>query len=607
MLLVFKFLSRHPGVWRVDGIAKVDIESSKPRVRVCFAKIKDDQVDNPYKNTSLAESEPSVATYINLNLPYSAIIWFTIGSLWENGKKIGGPKLENSVTVDTRLGITRRLNEKFELDDIGYDIIPHKFYSFGGSAGSYSDLKDTNYEILPISNGSSAQFLIIPHSELYRFYIGASSRLCNAVIMGEVDKYVDFNQSIPGRSPVLIAHTRLSLLERFVLLRALCDEDAMASLNYTRLSLKAARMNDVTSTRNGASMIKATFPFKGVTSLTVSGKRICIREQSDDASPVWAILAMQIHNCSRPVSFYDATIMCSATYRNPNPRGGNDDVNPMTNHRPHPIDGEEFDVDDSPSDKTLRRLALLYPESRFPSVRRVDYILRNLDGTNNGSGAIIDTQEADELYSISEGDYQGDSEGTIGVDITTDEQSVGRSLSDFLCMIKILRQLCRLKGWSVITLQNHGEIVSDGERISVFPNMPKRFNWHIINSNPARPRQAVCARIELDGDKELYLIEMELRENESGRSTAVWIPLKAASMNVEDLDNLLKLTTYRHCWPHKDAKFDEREKALSEKIFRKANIDKINHLSGVKIYTSDDHKRWAEEILEKIDMLKNYL
>jgi hypothetical protein len=601
---VFTYLSRHPGVWRVDGISKVYLENSKPRVRVCFAKIKYDQVDNPYKNSSIEEKGKR---YINFNLPYSAILWFTIGSLWEDGKKIGGPKLGGVVTVDTRQGITRRLNEKIELDGVGYNIIPQGSFSFGGNSGSYGDLKGTNYELLPIRSGSNAQYLILPHSELYRFYIGASSRLCNAVIMGEVNKYVDFNTSTSGRSPVLITHTHLSLLERFVLLRALCEEDAMASLNYTRLSLKAERVNNVLSVNESASMIKAKFPFKGVTSLSVSGKKVCIREKTNDAPAVWAILAMQIHNCSRAVSFNDATIMCSTVYRNPNPRGGDDGVDPTKTHQPPPIDGDEVDVDDSPSDKTLRRLALLYPESRFPSVRHIDYALRNVDGTEDRSGVRMDALEENNPSSINEGDYREDSKGTKGVDMSIDEQSVGRSLSDFLCMIKILRNLCRTNGWVVTTLQNHSGIISEGERISVFPAMPKRFNWHMIKSNPSRPRQVVCAKIKLEENKELYLIEMELREGESGRSTAVLLPLKAGSIIVRDFNNLLKLTAYRHCWPHKDAKFDEREKLLSEKIFSKANIDKINHLSGIKSYTAEDLDRWAKEIFNKIDTLKIYL
>jgi hypothetical protein len=604
---VFMYLGQRPGVWRVDGISKIYLDNSKPRVQICFAKIKDDQIDNPYKNSSIEKKGIDGKRYINFNLPYSAILWFTVGSLWKNGKKIGSPKLEGVITVDTRQGTTRRLNEKLELDGVDYSFIPHKFYSFGGNSGSYGDLKGANYEILPISSGSISQYLIIPHSELYRFYIGASSRLCNAVIMGEVDKYVDFNRSIAGRSPVLIAHARLSLLERFVLLRALCEEDAMASLNYTRLTLKAERLNDVTSSRERTSMIRAIFPFKDITSLSVSGKKVCIREKADDVPAVWAILAMQIHTCSRSVSFDDATIMSSTVYRNPNPREEHDGVDPIKTHQLNRFDVEELDLDDSPSDETLRRLALLYPESRFPRVRHIDYALRHVDGTEDSSGVRMDVLEANEPSSINEGDYREDSKGTKGVDMSIDEQSVGRSLSDFLCMIKILRNLCRTNGWVVTTIQNHSGIISEGEKISVFPAMPKRFNWHMIKSNPSRPRQVVCAKIKLEENKELYLIEMELREGESGRSTAVFLPLKAGSIIVRDFNNLLKLTAYRHCWPHKDAKFDEREKLLSEKIFSKANIDKINHLSGIKSYTAEDLDRWAKEIFNKIDTLKIYL
>lgn len=603
MELVFRIFDKHPGIWRVDGIGEVYIDGSRPRVQISFSRIKDGCESEPHKNSSLCTA--SEQQHLTLNLPFSAIMYFTVGSIWKDGKNIGPPNLiDNPISISSNQGTNLRLKDKLELGNSRVDIIPSTYFSLGGMAGNYSKLKETHYQVLPILDGSQAQYLILPHSEIYRFYISVSTQLCNAVIMDDIGKYVDFKNSKPGRSPTLTTLTRLSRLERFVFLRALCDPVAMVALRHSRNIILSKRINSNLSGTKTSGMLEAIFPFNGLTSLTVSGKKICLQRAGTNTPEIWAIFAMQIHSCNHPVSFHEPTIVSpetDRTARSASEKGGENGATSLAHIDDDSI--ELFGVQDQPASATMRRLSLVTPSSRFPSLWDLKYKFINKDGSHDNAGYKFDERELGEHYSIDEGDYTEEGSGNSGIDQSLVDQPPSRDLTDFIKMINVLEKEAACRKWSVNYLSNTNDIVSvGGVRISSFPKMNNRYNWYLIDS---RPRQAVCVEIVMPEKTPIFMIEMELRPSESARSTAIWIPANGSIMNSEDLTNFLKLTAYRNRWPLNHHKWrSKKEEILAAKVLTKCKILTINHLSCQdNEYTDEHYKKWADGIIDMLGSL----
>jgi hypothetical protein len=599
MLPPFKFFKSFPGQWRVDGISHLSMKDGKsPRVIVCFSRNEKHIPDN--------------INFIQKNLPFNAIMWFTIGSIWESGRKISNPKIQKPLTIDTRDSRQRSLNEPLRIlteENNGTEvaIIPATDFSFGGRKGNYPHLINTKYEILKTTD-EETPYIIIPHSEIYRFYWGVSTRLCNSIIMDEIERYVDWGKSIKGYSPTLVTRTRLSRVERYVFLRALSDDKAMQSMRYARKCLDG-------SSNQKDKYIKARFPFKGRTSLTCAGQRICLRPSTERHPAVYGLLAMQLLSCSYIPNINDPTIVEPAEEK-----GSRESNGPGEPYNKGAWDeafqqemDELFDLGDNPADKKIRRLILREPSNRFQAMTGLKYRFENLDGSGNFKKRWVDGDDPSDCYTIAEGDYAQDNLGCKGADQSSEHQPISRDIENFIKMMGIFQEINKVKNWKVEFLSNTNELVANGVRLSSFPKITGQYKWYLIqpDGQPLRPRHAAWAQITLPGEREnmIYLVEIELKPNEDGRSTAIWIPTtEGESLTESDLNAFLELTAVRKRWPKKWHDWGcEKRKDLADKLLEKSTIYTIDHLRGVTEYTNEALQLWAKLITEKIEPLSKGL
>lgn len=618
MSLVFKKLRNNPGIWRVDGISNIHNAGSKPRCDIHFSKIKDGALKDEYKyqNTLLDTNAEKGEGYLSINFPFSAIMWFTMGSIWEGGRLVKKASVaHDSVSIDTRTVRNVRLGDKVQFGNQSVHLIKERYYEFGKKDGNFRHLKNINLALVKVldSDFDTTEYLIIPHTEIYRFYYGMSSRLCNSIIMGETYKYADITggKSQRGRSPTLFTNQYLSQLERIVFLRALSNDVAREGL-FKSHNILAKEMQQ-RSKHNDSSSLFSMFPFNGTTDLSVAGKKILIKEKDQHSDAIWGRLVTQIFTCRRPFDFINPTIICpySAT------AGGNDNLTNISSPVPlqptfPTLDNEEaeelFDIEDKPANSRLKRLALLSPSHRFPDTYNIHYEFLNPDRSSNSKLRGLDREEDDEYNTIDEGDYTEEGKGGRGTDQSIEDAPPARSLNDFIKMIKKLRKLGapndknKAYRFKVLTHSNVGELTSNGEALSVFPSLGGRFSWY--KSENGGNRQVVWVEIKSNtSGKSVHLLEMERRSTETGKpcSTAILIPKTNCNLSVEHISIFLKLVAHRNSWPKTEYSASEpRQKALSDKIFSVASCDRVDHLTNVKVYDEQLISRWAEDIQEKV-------
>lgn len=597
MLPKFKFFKSHPGTWRVDGAGKLTMNNNRPQVTICFSSVDQD----------------SNTRFLQKRLPLSALMLFPRGSIWDNGKRIANSNLNTErFTIETSHFRDRSLREELRIDlgnggcaDVS--IIPASGFNFGGSKGNYLFLRDARYKIFkPQDKGVT--YLIIPDAEIFRFYYGVSSRLCNSIFMGETEKYVDWNLSERGVNPKLFLKTRLSRLERYVFLRSLSDDFAKKNLEDIRKHIKYK------SVQGDQVFINTNIPFQGKTTLTVIGKRICLSQGSSNSPAIHAFLAMQLLSCSYTPSFYDPMIIYGGTEYGSGKEGASYSAGTAFDDLDYSDDLEEFlELDHIEGDARIKKLSLLAPSNRFPAMEGLKYSFLKPDGSVDSYGPKFDADEKSHFNTIAELGYSGEGSGGRGVGIYASEQRTSRDMDNFIDMIKIVREINKSKGWEIDFLSNTDELNSNGERLSIFPNIGKKYKWYLINpsSSDKRPRHVAWVQVTLPDNEIMYVVEIELRPDEYGWSTAIWAPnVEGDFFTSADLNLLLKLTGIRHRWPkdgHKwsNSELDER----STELFARSKIHRVSHPQNIlnDTDTNENLRKWAEQLTEKINEIKDGL
>jgi|SRR5690554_68520 len=598
MLPEFKFLKSHPGSWRVDGVGELTLNNNRPQVILCFSSVDQD----------------SQTRFLKKSLPLSALIWFSVGSVWKNGKRIANSSLNTEkFTVDTSDFRDRSLPERVLInlgngDCADVSIIPAQEFNFGGGKGNYLFLRDARYKMFKTQD-KETPYLIVPDSEIFRFYYAVSSRLCNSIVMDETDKYVDWSLSERGANPKVFLKARLSRLERYIFLRSLSDDVARQNLEGIRKHIenKSAQGNQL--------FVSANIPFRGKTTLAVTGKRICLTQDSSSSPAIHAYFAMQLLSCSYTPSFYDPTIIYGGKeYRSDGGETSHSTGSSVENSDYSDDLDDLLEFDHVEGDSRIKKLSLLAPSNRFPAMENLNYNFLKPDGSVDSYGAKFDSDEKFNFDTIEEGGYSEQSSGGRGVGIYASEQRTSRDMDKFIDVIKIVRAINKPKGWEVDFISNTDELNSNGERLSIFPNMGKKYNWYLIKpsgSKDNRPRHAVWVQVTLPDNKKIYLVEIELRSGEYGWSTAIWIPtVEGDYLFSSDLDRLLKLTAVKNRWPklnHKwaSSKLDE----LSKELFARSEIGRVTHPKNILNDTDTDEnlQKWAEQLTEKINVINDGL
>ena len=572
-----KRLRSKPGLWRVDGIAPLS-PGHRPgtRTAVLFSEITEDGKNAPYA--------PESRTQHVLRFPIhtASILDFTVGSLWRDGRKVASPPvLKDLFCVDAgrmrlvELGkpvISEALQASAILGDQAFDIGKNRI-----------ELSSTQYVFAPILNNTTAQWLIVPCSELLRFYSGCSSRFLSGMLQGSLDQYVDWSKCrLDGGHPIVHARRQLNIPESAVIARAVVNKYAREAIDAPHRHLARVQLNN-TSNGEGRLAIRSFFPFLGTTDLQIAGKQTRITDI--DGKEHMAVFAMEIKRCMHPFDCNHAIIESEVPFDG---EGYKDEqiggAAPPRNLPKLDDDETEYELDDVPADQRLPRLVTLTPSNQFSALSDFKLIhCRPPSSKKSGKpGPRIDVPV--KTLTVADGTSARDAQGNLGVSTFQSQiDHVSRDLTQFIELLACLRTATKSREWEISTRTHEGSHSRGPELIAPFPtNFGKRHSWHLIAepNGKSRPRQVIWTEIALETPEQyFYLLEMELRPGEkSGQCTLLIQRHDLSSMEDHTFERLLRLTVVNHRWPKPDDEWKRsHQQDFAKQFFAENIIHRIAH------------------------------
>lgn len=612
-------LKKKSGIWRVDGIGTIRPSALLgSRVTYLFSEIKPEFIDKPdqvHAPTGNVYQISGHAGWLRLFRP---------GTLWQEGQKtISPPTMELAITIDTRSCIytfPNKVNPAFAPFDT---LLSDSHLTYGDNL---EQLNQTLYALVPVPriNKTSIKWLVIPTAELFRYYVGASSRLLAHALTGTTSRLVKHAQLKNGEAIIEDKTGSLTKLEASLFARSLVSHEARETLYGPHKHLV---LNQLASSNAPQPLyINCCFPFKDVTTLHLAGKKIPLRNVRTRKNE-WAILVNQIRNCTHPFGFSGLIIDCNgAPRRAPGDSGVSGGLPP----RPPKSDIEDpAEVNDAPADPALGRLIVRNHISSFEQINHINFHrrYRERDDTN-GRPYRSDTELTGNTLEDGKGGANGS--GNQGIDdVDVPAKPVARDILQFLEMLKHLRTQSEKLGWKITTLGYKNNEHINGEIVTSFPMMERRLSWYKIfldeDDAEGRPRKVVWAQIKIP-HKYIYLIEMELRADERGRSflaiASKSIDENSVEFSQQDFVDLLKLTASHNGWPPSSNDWRLRYVKIAKRLFDTFFFERLTHAHAVakKIISNDsqtppqdshveqpDHhqvavkpEEWAKDTLQKI-------
>ena len=284
-------------LWRVEWLGgDIKINSnveSEPTLKILLGLIKENYEGN------LASTE-AIEKWETTEIGVGQIVNLSVGSLLKNGKL-----LQQTVGSKEKLTINSENASLFKATDkIGNQNIityaDHRTSGFG---------KDSWCLCFPL--GDDPAGIIIPITEIIRFYFATSTLLSKAIYTGEIshniNKFVNLNFSGMKNNTYCVVHRRQIVSDNdcWVLGRILNDETAYKAAQEVHDSLMFQKYNKASNLHP-----KTILPFMGETELTVRSKTIGYNHRR--------ILVLRILNCTHPFPFETLEVLADNDGRKAN-------------------------------------------------------------------------------------------------------------------------------------------------------------------------------------------------------------------------------------------------------------------------------------------------
>lgn len=604
-------LAKHQGLWRVDGVGPIEQNARLgARILVCFSGLTEDGLNKPYISPSLS------GLTLKLQVHTAWLQSFKVGSIWRNGLSVAQPgEMEKTVTIDVDRARSLPFTHSVNLDGQWADkLLPN--FDIGENRIS---LASSQYTIVPVLNDPHTKWLVIPESELLRFYTGASSRILSSAIQGRIDEYIDWSRcDIEEEAPLLCIKRDINRQESALLARAYISERAKEALHYPHKELALTNHYNSTAHIERPLVLKGIFPFTGPTQLAVSGKRMLLSNKNND--PQWSIFAMEINHCSKESGFSKIIIVKDEGFP-----AASKSSDPTADTMPQGFralmeDEEDEDedeaFDDLPADQRLGRLVALSYTNQFSAFEGLTLEHRRPQEEHRNNLASTPIDIAVKALTLEDGSYAKDAQGNLGVSLfQSQDYQLDRELQLFIEMLAELRLETAHMNWKIRTRKIDGAVSYNGEDIiASFPEkIGKKRTWHKIADSEGneRPRKVVWTEIATDANQKFfYLFEMELKPGESGQCTLLLHQEHFGKMDDQLFRELLFLTAIQNRWPTPDNKWTKKSHQYrATKIFTELITYRIRHPSATKPPIDDNNhmtthnvspREWATLILERI-------
>lgn len=615
-LFPHKRLARHTGVWRVDGIGPIE-EGGRLGIRavVCFSRLTEVGTRDPYLKNARTTDE------LRLPVHSASLHHFKVGSLWRKGKRIFACQPQpRSFRVDT--GKMRLVTLDEALDLSGFHaptVVPVNYLNFGKTNRDH--LASTLYAVVPVLGDTRTQWMVIPASELVRFYTGVSSRFMSGALSGRLDNYIDWNMSrLEDGKPIVRTRQRVSRKEAMVLARAVASATAKTALVGVHQYLAKLHANNATASHSDKRplVIKALFPFNDITELQIAGKSMLLANERGREQ--WGVFAMELLTCSHPPGFDSFVVEGGDPFviKTKGNASGTSSLPPA--YVPDFLDEEDnSQVDDVPADLRLPPLILRTYTDQFLGFRslRIEHKRPSVERPEGMHSSHIDVPV--NTLTTGDGSHSEDAKGNVAVrEFQSKIEHIDRGLTEFLAMIHHLRESTKIKEWTVATHKLADGLPRSNEWIALFPTtLGKRRTWHLIGDSDSnrRPRQVAWVEVSKKDTGECFnLLEMELKPLETSTQCTILMFANGFASLEEDLfHEWLELTAIQNRWPAVHNKWlDGDDAKRAEDFFSKVATFRIHHPHRPRLKSKDgspdikipvDPKEWSKRLIEEIEKI----
>lgn len=511
-------LSPDGRLWRVDwfcGISgSADIANDR-LINIIISPFKQDF--DPYENPSSAfsvdyQSRETIQTSIG-NLPY-----IHIGSVWKNGEY-----------QDTRsFNYTEKILSKITLDDSTMKIVSadHRLengsYLIDKKYWPISIKEGLNAKCLCIKNDNDPYGIIIPMTEVIRFYYATSSKVIHHLVSDSyfrTDGNCIYDRSKSGYLDEFenaIIHLRKDFERNDSWAAARLAFDDVAHNNAVKIYTSIAE-----DWRKGLKTLHPeTFPpFTGKTSLLTYGKNI----QSGDGK--WRFLIFWIAQCSAPFPFRDLS------YSRDNPGNSSKESGEKETEYPprDPKPGEPSEFmnqdEEAPSSHTEPTRIILPPRFTALAGKSLDKIIKDANEYRSKKTIVKPLKERPTSFSTSPPTSGESSSAPAGFTSDEKEREIIYNYERLLVMLNGFDLLMAdgiINGWSMISVvgchystklldANHtllGNLFPPTDRNGI--ELPKSFTHH--DTSPQRGMMVVEI---LTGGQCFYLLEILRKKYEN--------------------------------------------------------------------------------------------
>lgn len=576
----YKVLMESEGLWRVDAIGRVwpRVEEDS-EVDIFFSEIFPESKTNPFGQNAVKSIEPLI-----VRRSVAELFLYAVGTLWTKKNQITyQPHWSESFEIDTTTGQKKLFGEPMEFGDGRIlHLVPNSHFQL--ERKQRLELRTTWLHVLPVSNNRYTQLLLIPATEVFRFYYGVSTNLIRKMLSGEISKLIDWRASTCSLDCIrLVERTRLTRLEAYVLARAKYWEQAHNPIFVPRKSLTVATAEYQRNPYPGScqTTLKSDFPFLGQTRIHVTGKRIPLNVIGGD--PIWAAFVTQILHCQRPFEFSKLERVQSTPVSQPTSERGP----PVSRPLPvvDPFD-ETFDdpLDNDPADQRIPRHRVV--RQRFAAIEpeRVEIIKVPEMVPPHTPPTAVDVQASG--HTLSSGNYTNDARNRVGQDWTdTLPERASPYLEIFLAVMRHVQQR-QSAVWDVHSREFFRAARPELDRVVTFPaKKGNRFSWHIIAEGDSEVRFRQVAWVEViarQTGQRIYVAEMELKPEEGGQCTLIFHSSDFSAVSDQVMQTLLELTSVQNRWPHEKNSWRRRgQQRAAEKLFASFRFIRLAHRTSV--------------------------
>ena len=560
--------------WKIDWLGAVRKDENmplEPKIDVIVSPLANGAEWPFYEKQLIGNERRTVSIGIG-QLPL-----LRIGSIWRNGKvldDVAGKRLDLS-EVEISDGTVSTIDSG-EMMPGGNYIIP-KYVCQLGRPG-------LGAKCLAVRYNGSPYGIVIPVTEVIRFYYAVSTRLSVAAFHGtyqhSLNEIINEKESgICGRDgvPFLVLRKIFSNDDAWIIARILCDEVALQGVSLISKSLAQAHMT------SSQLFPRCGFPFIGKTDWTARG--LCMKTNEG----YWRYIVYELTYCTSPFPFENVRILRDnrndEVDNDPNLNGDKKDAWPYSKTRAKTgLDDAVLQSEIDPQ-SGMSPVRISQANERFGAIygKKIEELTSEYNVSKSGKIRRFPTHNTDCL-STSRGSNSGSEAGEAEI---VSERCRVKGLPASLAFIpEVVEGLNKYIGVTAeVVQQEHGIF------LPVLQPFKKGKRWECINDKSKTRRRIAVISISYEADRYAYFVEIEPKPQK--RDCA------------KKTKNCAGLLSYDCNEPMPEDVFEEMLEVIvkNKGVWRDAEFERIGISCIALKHTWMDADHCARNIMERIPLL----